>query len=426
MVYFVNMIAVFIFSLVLRVRGNNGAEVRSIDNAEQFALLCRIYNVAKNPPINHVDLPDLLGIANEMDALNASIAEKKVLNETELAGDSVGAELQPNTTRETAVAQASLRRITNKAHTILENIRKMNATRDIETVKSQFAQVIFGYGVNESDLDKGVLNGINGRAEACGSSGLSHKGSHAGENLVVDFFCLCAMRTDKDKEGIKEVCGVHVGDSKQNAYHGWGAAAPSGASSMWASVKKGCGKLMHEHPKSTTKGHEVLGDFWRHLKSGGIYRWGDSNKVDGGNRKEGMLGTGMVKKGGGGADLLCDGSRGKSTKTRGATPENPGGICVYYGPESEWENIPWLKNLRRALNNADALNNKTATIQRAIQKLHMLLHRAEEIYETAKVISEVQNPVLPTTLQTAAKRLTAYNAAWRQHPYHFILLFVLL
>ncbi|CCD12149.1 Variant surface glycoprotein [Trypanosoma congolense IL3000] len=411
MVCFINVlfVAVIFCSSVRYVEGNS-AVVQSVDNAEQFALLCRIYNVAKNPPINHVDLQEPFKIVSEIDAINASFIEENQFNKTEKMGNSSYTHVKPTITREAAVAQAILRRINQKSHIILEKIRKLNVTRDFQKVKAEFSQVIFGEGKNESHLCDVVLKSMGDRGTACGKPGAGEKGSHAGKNLVVDFFCLCAMRKT---DGIENVCGVYVGGTKDN-YHGWDSNGPSGSSTMWASVKKGCGKLMHQHPISTEKGHEVLEDFVKHLETGGVYRWSDNSKVHGSNRKEGMLGTGMVKKGGDGADLLCDGKKGNG---RSATP---GGICVYYG-NNDWDKkIDWLKQFKRALNTVDALNNKTATIQRDIEKLNMLLHRAEKIYETSRVISEVQNPVVQANFHTAAKRLTAYNAALRNQLHHFI------
>ncbi|CCD14522.1 Variant surface glycoprotein [Trypanosoma congolense IL3000] len=411
-----HMVKMLLASLViccfLKDAAAQGAEVKGTDNAEQFALLCRIYNVAKNPPINHVDIQDPLKIVKEIDSMNGSFAEEKLVNETEQMGNSSGVQLSPTTTREAEVAQALLKRISQKAHNILKEIVKVNATRNIERVKTDFAQVIFGEGMNESHLCDGVLKDVGERGKACGAAGLHAKGESAGRNLVVDFFCLCAQRNN---EGIYDACKVKVGSKSDK--HSWGSGDPTGSSSMWASIKTECENLMHQHPKSTEEGHEVLRDFLTHLKSGGVYRWG-SRSIDGSNRKAGMLGTSACKNGGDGKGPVCDGNKGNSL---------PGGICVYYGQESEWNDIAWLKKIKTALNAVDALNNKTTTIQRDIEKLQTLLHRAEKIYETAKVITEIQNPVVPTILQTAAKRLTAYNAAWTLPPiHHLILLFVLL
>ncbi|CCD17311.1 unnamed protein product [Trypanosoma congolense IL3000] len=251
--------------------GQPGAEVKSMDNAEQFALLCRIYNLAKNPPIHHVDLQDHVKIVEEIDTINSSFSESKLLNETEMTVNASLTALKPTTTREAAVAQAILRRISQKAHNILDDIRRLNTTSAIENVKAVFAQVIFGGGGNESDLDKSTLSEVKGRADACGKSGLQSKGQSAGKNLVVDFFCLCAQNSDKNN-GIENVCGVKVGSKDDN--HSWGANTVLGSPSLWASIKKGCGNLFHRYPNSTKEGHEVLGDFLTHLKSGGVYRWG--------------------------------------------------------------------------------------------------------------------------------------------------------
>ncbi|CCD14214.1 Variant surface glycoprotein [Trypanosoma congolense IL3000] len=399
--------------------GQPGAEVKATDNAEQFALLCRIYNVAKNPPIHHVDLQDPLKIVKEIDVINASLVDPKWLNETDQVENSSGVQLQPTTTREAAVAQALIRRITKKAHNILEEIGNVNTTRDIEKVKSEFDQVIFGEAGSKVGLCHGALKGVGERGNACGISGLQKKGQSAGKNLVVDFFCLCAQRNN---EGIQDSCKVKVGSKSDE--HSWGSGAPSGSSSMWASIKKECGNLLHQNPKSTKEGHEVLADFFKHLKSGGLHRWGNTKSILGSGRKAGMLGTSAGTEQEKGGDILCDGSKGYAQRNSG---KPPGGICVFYGEESEWDNIDWVNKFKNALATLKSTNNKTATIQRDIQKLQMLLHRAEQIYETAKVITEIQNPVVPTNLQTASKRLTAYNAAKRHNPYaHFILLFVLL
>ncbi|CCD14811.1 unnamed protein product [Trypanosoma congolense IL3000] len=340
MALFVNLLLalVFICSWWGDAAGEPGAEIKSIDNAEQFALLCRIYNVAKNPPINHVDLQDPNKIVNEIDSINDSFADEKQHNESDKVENISDAQIKPITnTLEAAVAKAILRRINQKAHKILEEIRKMNATRDIAKVKGEFNQVIFGLEGNESDLKKGALSGVEGRANACGSSGLTSKGNSAGKNLVVDFFCLCVQNAEKNN-GIEKVCGVQVGGKDEK--HSWDDTnGPLGSSSMWASIKKECGNLLHQHPKSTEEGHEVLGDFLMHLKLGGVYRWG-SNKVLGSGRKQGMLGTGVgADDGANGNGILCDGKKGYASKGRKSPP---GGICVYYGPEKWEENIDWL------------------------------------------------------------------------------------
>ncbi|CCD16294.1 Variant surface glycoprotein [Trypanosoma congolense IL3000] len=399
-----------------------GAEVKSIDNAEQFALLCRIYNVAKNPPINHVDLTDPNKIVEDIDSINASLPEEKHINETEKLENSSDAHVKHSTTRDAAVAQALLSRITRKAHTIPDKIRKVNATRDIEKVKAEFPQVIFGDNGNEGQLCGGALRGVNerDRAKACGDKGLSTKGASAGKKLVVDFFCLCAMRMDSNQEGIDNVCGVYVGSGKKKGNHGWSTVCPSTSSTMWASIKKECGNLLHQHPKSTAEGHGVVDDFLRHLKSGGVYRWGENGKES--DRKAGMLGTSLGEKGNNGNDLICDGSKGNNK----GTP--PGGVCVYYGHGKWNDNINWLKQFKAALATVEDANNQTVSIQLDIQKLQMLQHRAEEIYETTKAISGIQKPIGLTAFPNATtKRLTSYNAAWRYHPHaHFILPWVLL
>ncbi|CCD14165.1 unnamed protein product [Trypanosoma congolense IL3000] len=140
----VNVIAVAILILLGFVSGQ--VEVAKDDNIEPFALLCRIYNVAKNPPINYVDLEEPSEIVKEIDALNASLVDLNGPNETDQVENSSGVQRKPTHTRETAVAQAMIKCISQKAHTILEHIRRVNATRDIESVKAEIAQVIFGEG----------------------------------------------------------------------------------------------------------------------------------------------------------------------------------------------------------------------------------------------------------------------------------------
>ncbi|CCD14558.1 Variant surface glycoprotein [Trypanosoma congolense IL3000] len=431
MVCFVNLILVsaMICNFVTDATAQ-GAQVQNNDNSEQFALLCRIYNAAKNPPIDHVNLHDPLNIVKEIDALNASLAEEKQFNETENVENSSDAQLSHTTTREAAVAQAILKSITKRAHKILEVIKKVNVTEELENVKAEFDKVIFGDGGNEDDLCQGAFKNVGQRAEACGKPGAGIKGNHAGKNLVVDSFCLCAQLADGN--GIDNVCGMYVGS--KNGKNGWDTTCPSTSSTMWAAIKKECGKLLHQHPKSTEEAYEVLEDFLKHLKAGGLYRWGttDNNGVKGSDRKGGMLGTAAgTKESNQEEGLVCDGSKGNKSPNHAKARSRsgtllPGGVCVYYGTDSEWQNIPWMMKLKTALSTVDALNNKTATIQRDIDRLEQLLHRAEEIYETAKVITEIQKPVIPTNLQTAAKRLTAYNAARGHHTHtHFILLFVL-
>ncbi|CCD13946.1 Variant surface glycoprotein [Trypanosoma congolense IL3000] len=419
MVCYMSVIAVaVVFGCFVRdVRAQAKGTITEGDNAEQFALLCQIYNVAKNPPIHHVDLEDPIKIVEKIDALNATFAEKTQFNETEPVENSSVAQVKPTATREAAVAQAMIRRIAQKAHTILEEIKKVNATRDIEKVKDEFAQVIFGEGMNESHLCDGALKDVAERGSACGSSGLSSKGKSAGKNLVMDFFCLCSQNT---KEGIDNICGFAVGrKGALSEKHGWSEAGLWGSSAMWASIKKGCGRLMQQHTKSITESFDLIGDFLQYLRTGGVFRHDTKDESD---RIVGMLGTSVFKKGTGEVKgPVCDGKK-------GGTKGSPGGMCVYYGQESEWQNIQWIIKLKTSLSMADALNNQTATIQRSIKKLQTLLHRGEEIYETTKVITEIQNPVLPTNLQTTAtKRLTAYSGA-RRYPTntHFLLLFILL
>ncbi|CCD17122.1 Variant surface glycoprotein [Trypanosoma congolense IL3000] len=385
MACFMKAIAVFIVVGSV-VSGQKELEIDKDENIEPFSLLCRIYNVAKNPPINYIDLQEAANIVNEIDALNTSLVEPKLHNETEQMGNGGEAMISPAAMREAAVAQISLTQITQKAQKILEDIKRINVSKEIGKAKAEFNKVIFGDDGNESDLDHGALNGIGDRATACGNTGLSSEGTSAGKNLVVDFFCLCVQRPDG--EGANQVCGFYVGSNNKNGQLGWSEAGPSGSSTMWASIKGGCGKHMQQHPKSTTEARHILDTFLKHLKTGGVYRWGDSSQktVKGSGRKEGMLGTGVGKENSG-SDVLCNGRKG------GKSGESPGGICVYYGSDKWEDDIDWMKQFNATLTTVDAANDQTATVQRSIQKLQMLLHRAEEIYETAKVVSEIQYPV---------------------------------
>ncbi|CCD14521.1 Variant surface glycoprotein [Trypanosoma congolense IL3000] len=415
MACFVNEISVIIFILLGVVSVVLCQwEIDRDDNIEPFSLLCRIYNVAKNPPINHVDLEEPHKIVEEITALNASLVNDKRYNETEEMANGVEAKINSAATKESVVAQLSINQITQKAHTILEEIKKMNAAENIRKAKAEFAQVIFGDNGNESDLCHATVKGVGDRATACGKPGEGTRGNSAGKNLVVDFFCLCSMRTESS-EGAKQACGFFVG--KIDKYYGWSEQDPWGSSTMWASIKGGCGKHMQQHPKSTAEARHILDQFLKHLKTGGVYRVIESNgkNVEGSDRKEGMLGIGVVKKNGGEKGPVCDGKNGK-------VGNNPSGVCVYYGKESELDNIPWLKPFQTALASVDTVNNQTASIQRAVKKLQMLLHRAEEIYETAKVITEIQKPVgLPAALQNVSGNLTSYNTtrirSYNPHPY---------
>ncbi|CCD13536.1 Variant surface glycoprotein [Trypanosoma congolense IL3000] len=407
MARFVNAISIIVLSFLGVVSGQ--VEVAKDDNIEPFALLCRIYNVAKNPPINYVDLHEPVQIVQEIDVLNRSLLEEEGLNEKEVAGNNSEAQVKPTVTREAALTQLSLIQITQKAHTIWEEIKKIKVTETIEKAKTEFHKVIFGEDGNESNLCHATVNDMDNRSKACGPPGLTSKGESAGKNLVVDFFCLCAQRTE-NKEGVNHVCGFYVG--RIDSHYGWGEQGPWGSSTMWASIKGGCGKHMHQHHKSTAEARHILEQFFMHLKTGGVYRKIQCDTpqsscknamVEGSGWKEGMLGTFITVNNT--TDVACGGNEG-GKKGGNVTP---GGVCVYYGQESGWQNIPWVKQFQTALETVDAANNKTASIQRSLQKQHMLLHRAEEIYETAKVIAEIQKPVVPTAFQNASGNLTAFN-----------------
>ncbi|CCD16325.1 Variant surface glycoprotein [Trypanosoma congolense IL3000] len=402
-----SMIAISIITFNLLGVASGQVEVARDDNIEPFSLLCRIYNVAKNPPINYVDMEEGYNIVEEINALNRSLLEEERLHEKDDAGNSSEAQVKPTVTRDAAVAQLGLNQISQRAHTIWEKIKRMNVTKEIGNAKAEFAQVIFGENGNERNLDHTALSGVNGREDACGKPGGGTKGINAGKSLVVDFFCLCAQRPDG--AGINQVCGFYVGSNRENGLLGWNDThGPEGSLTMWSSIKGGCGKHMRQHPKSSAEAHHILDQFLKHLRTGGVYRWGQNNdKSKAVKEKEGMLGTGVGKeKGDIGNGPVCDGKKGN----KGG--QSPSGICVYYGAESNsWEGkIPWLKTFETALATVEEINNQTATIQRSLEKLQMLLHRAEEIYETTKVMLEIQNPEKLATLPNARGNLTAYNA----------------
>ncbi|CCD13584.1 Variant surface glycoprotein [Trypanosoma congolense IL3000] len=400
-----NGMAVVILILLGFVRGQT--QVERDDNIEPFSLLCRIYNVAKNPPINYVDLQEPVQIVEEIDTLNKSLLKEQRHGEEEDSGNNSETQLPHTTSREAALLQLSLNQITQRAHKVLDEIKKMNVNDNIENTKAKFNQIIFGENGNESDLCHATVNDLGNRSEACGKPGPDTRGGSAGKNLVVDFFCLCVQR--QDGEGINQVCGFYAGSGYKNGQLGWNDTGPWGSSTMWASIKGGCGKHMQQHPKSTAEARHILDQFLKHLNTGGVYRLGDTtrkdNAVEGSERKAGMLGTGVGKKDNSGKDILCDGKK-------GGKDQSPGGVCVYYGTESDsWEtNILWLKPFKTVLTNVDAVNNQTASIQSAIKKLQTLLHRAEEIYETAKVITEINYPVVTTAVQNASANVTARNA----------------
>ncbi|CCD17577.1 Variant surface glycoprotein [Trypanosoma congolense IL3000] len=420
MVCVMNVISIFVV-LGSVVRGQ--VEVAKDDNIEHFALLCRIYNVAKNPPINHVDMKEGHYIVKEIDTLNKSLLEEERLYEKEDAGNfGDPSQTDRNGRNSTRPTQPQSNHPAGSHN--YGGYYKKNVPNEIQEAKAEFAQVIFGENENESDLDQGALKEVTGRAHACGDSGLTTRGNSAGKNLVVDFFCLCAQR--QDGQGAKQVCGFYVGRIYENGLLGWNESHPIGSATMWASIKGGCGKHMQQHPKSTAEARHILDQFLKHLKTGGVYRWGAGDKVEGSERREGMLGTGVGKNENSGNGPVCNGKKG------GKPPSSPGGVCIYYGPKSDnWEEkIEWMKKFKTALASVDYVNNKTANIQRSTRKLQMLLQRAEEIYETAKVISEVQNPVgLPAAFQNTSGNLTTYNATRTRSysPYpHFMPLWALL
>ncbi|CCD13442.1 unnamed protein product [Trypanosoma congolense IL3000] len=207
------------------------------DNVEHFSFLCRIYNVVKNPPINYVDLHEPVQIVDEINALNTSLVIEKRYNETEEIVNGGEVKINSTATKESVVAQLSLNQITQKAHTILDELKKMKVTDNIEKAKAEFNKVIFGENGNESDLCHATVKGVGDRAVACGPPGLNTKGNSAGKNLVADFFYLCSMRTGSSEDA-KQACGFYVG--RIDKHYGWTEQDPWGSSTMWASIKGCC------------------------------------------------------------------------------------------------------------------------------------------------------------------------------------------
>ncbi|CCD14867.1 unnamed protein product [Trypanosoma congolense IL3000] len=150
MACFVHGIYIIILSFLGVMSGQ--LEVAKDDNIEPFSLLFRIYNVAKNPPINYVDLQEPAQIVVVIGALDRSLLEEERLNENEDTGNNAGAQVKQTLTREAALTKLSLNQITQRVHKILEDIRKINVTKEIEKVKAEFAKVIFGVYGNKSDL----------------------------------------------------------------------------------------------------------------------------------------------------------------------------------------------------------------------------------------------------------------------------------
>ncbi|CCD16990.1 unnamed protein product [Trypanosoma congolense IL3000] len=143
MARFMNVIAIFVVMGSI-VRGDKEQQIDKDENIEPFSLLFRIYNVATDPPINHVDLQEADKIVQEIDALNTSLMEPKWVNKTEKLGSGVSAQINPTTTREPAVFQLSLTQISQRAHKILDGINKVIITENIEKAKAEFNKVIFG------------------------------------------------------------------------------------------------------------------------------------------------------------------------------------------------------------------------------------------------------------------------------------------
>ncbi|CCD16592.1 Variant surface glycoprotein [Trypanosoma congolense IL3000] len=328
-----------------RVKAEASQTVSEGDNRGPFELLCRIYNVAKNPPIKPVDTKEYQKMVDDINALSTAANGKERVN---------------TQTEETKSAQTQLTGVTHEAHKLLNEIKKVNPEGEAERAKNTFNQVIFGENAKE-DLSQGALEVEQKRMTACKNG--EKQGTSAGKNLVVDFFCLCAQNT-VDADGVDKVCGVSVGSGDGT---GWGTNLVS-SDTMWKEVKNECEKSAKQSATSTDAGHSLLRDFQDKLTAGGQVKVKDKDTL----RTPGMLGTAVSAKGN--TDFNCNG---KSSTYR----DTGAGICVFYGNHHQEENIAWLKKFKEGLQLIDKLNTETASWK---SKLTTLLNQARELYEKVK------------------------------------------
>ncbi|CCD16715.1 Variant surface glycoprotein [Trypanosoma congolense IL3000] len=338
-----------------RVKAQAGQIVRENDNRGPFELLCKIYNVAQNPPIKPVDTKEYQKMVNDINALSTAANGKEGVN---------------TQSEETTSAQTQLVGISRDAKKILDAIKRENPEGEVEKVKYTFNQVIFGKNGKE-DLSKRGLEVEPSRSQACGSNNLG-KGKSAGKNLVVDFFCLCAKH-DKE-EGVDNVCWVSVG-SGDGA--GWRGGTLDSANTMWNEVKNGCETFRQQSVTSTQEGHFLHREFLDKVTVGGNVKLNSSIIV----HKQGMLGTAVSKTGNN--NFNCNGK--KEVNTHSRTPGSAAGVCVFYGNQNWKENIDWLKKFKTGLQLIDKLNTETASWQ---HQLTTLLNRARELYEKVKADSQ--------------------------------------
>ncbi|CCD17320.1 Variant surface glycoprotein [Trypanosoma congolense IL3000] len=336
-----------------RVMANTEEHVKEGDNREPYELLCRIYNVAQYPPIKPVDTKEYQKIVDDIDALRAAANGRERVN---------------TQSEETKSAQTQLIGISQDAKKLLNEIKKINPEGEVEKARNAFNTVIFGK--NGKDLSPGWLEIDLSRMAACG--GKEKKGTSAGKNLIVDFFCLCAKH-DEDNEWVDKVCGVSVGSGKDS---GWGRNFHPIAT-MWDEVKNGCGTFAKQGVTSTQDGYSVYHDFLENVKTGGKVKVNSSIIV----HKHGMLGTAVSKKGKN--DFNCNGK--KEVSSGGRSISSASGVCVFYGEQHLEENIAWLKKFKEGLQLIDKLNTETASWQ---HQLTTLLNRARELYEKVKADSQ--------------------------------------
>ncbi|CCD13426.1 Variant surface glycoprotein [Trypanosoma congolense IL3000] len=335
------------------VMANAKVSVVEGDNSEYFKLLCRIYNVAHNPPIKPVDTKDYQKIVDDINALSAAANGKERVN---------------TQSEETKSAQTQLIGITREAHKLLDGIKNVNPEGEVERARNTFNQVIFGEHGKEGDLYHGTLNVGETRSKACGSNNQG-KGTSAGKNLVVDFFCLCAKPNLGD-EVVDNVCGVSVG-SGDGA--GWGLKLVS-ADTMWNEVKDGCEKFVKQSVTSTQDGYFSLSIFMDRVAVGGNVKLKNKDTL----RTPSVLGTAVSDTGT--INFNCNGKASVMRVGRA-------GVCVFYGNQHQEENIDWLKKFKTGLKLIDKLNTETASWQ---HQLTTLLNRARELYEKVKANTQLE------------------------------------
>ncbi|CCD11632.1 unnamed protein product, partial [Trypanosoma congolense IL3000] len=261
--------------------------------------------MAKNLPIRHADTKDSQKVVQEIEAFSASLSPeewftgvrqsknhatlpeyfKKAYPDYEKQWEawkktvtrvSSGKEYTRGnpTTRKAKIAHIRLQKVTQKAHKIIEEIKKINIT-EVEKANDTFNRVIFGdNGGANTPICDGPLKDLAGskRDAACGAGGLGSAGGAAGKNLVVDFFCLCTGRrtSDNKDEGQGSACGITVGVGEGL---GWGGTkSPWGSTNMWGKIKEGCGQFTTSGTKSTSEARAILGESLTKLTEGGKIR----------------------------------------------------------------------------------------------------------------------------------------------------------